>query len=484
MRYHTFHCFFTVCILMALPVGVLAQTREVAVTFLSWYQPFGFVVGCDKWSSGAIGYAQRATAGLNRPSRAQSAAPKGDASPVTFGLSDMGARYIRSELTSIREAGFDIVAYDMLPDPRPKRPAIDGPGYCALDLFGRYGEIASELNLKMAVFSDIKNISADHPNGYTFKANDWVSAYGIVHDMFGSKPWYWRPVDAPAIFQFGATEGAIEGVRGVEAVRQWARIAKQLSDSGKKMDILLDVRPIDVSGAGVPPFNSNLRPFIFAPGAPFGFLNDFMARLASENKYPIWSVSPGYYSRRHNVYLPPDFRRIHDTYTRAIASNARLMLVNTWNDFAEDTDIMPSTAKSNAMAYVFEYYNRWFKAHIQPPIGKSAVVLNIPRTRLSEVASGPPSWGNGAAESEGARFGQVVYYWALMRDAGWIMVNGDRTLLPKGVSFGHLNAGKPRSMRISTSFEKNADVQINDESGKHEKDSALGRTYNSVLLEE
>lgn len=478
------NCLLRIAFLCLLAPTASGQPREVAVTYLSWFQPFGKMVGCDKWNSGGPGYLRQNITGQNRPLRAQLSSLNQTISPVTFGLSELGKMYLRSELTAIRDAGFDVVAYDMLPDPAPNRPTLNAAGYCALDLFAAYGELAGELSLKLALFSDIKNLSADHPNGYVFSQEEWLSAYSKVLSKYGSSSWYWNIQGRPAIFQFGATVGAMKGSTGKEAISRWAEIGRMLKRDNREFELFLDIRPADIDAIKPTVWQNGIQPFIFAPGAPFRFLNNFTKTLIDRNGGKTWTVSPNYYNKRLNVYLPPDFSRIHETYQSAIDSGARFMLVNTWNDFDEDTDIVPSTSKGPAIARVFSYYNNWFKSGTKPAISSNITVVNLPRARQRAVISGPPSWGNGAEESEKSDFGKITYYWANMKEDGWLKIGDVYKPLRAGISYGKVNIGDAFRVKVSTSYNVSAEAMIVDETNISESESVTGRKYQSLLLED
>lgn len=460
-----------------------ASARESIVTYLSWYPSFGTVVGCDKWRDGGADYAKRAIQGVNRPHVAERSLASEYTSPITYALSANGGEHIKTELSQIKAAGFDVVAYDMLPSPTPKRPAFARPAYCGLDLFNRVGQIADKLDLKVAVFSDIKNTSADFPGGYTFNSSEWQSAYATILKYYGDEPWYWKPRGRPAVFQFGATVGAIKGLHGVNAIREWGKIANSFSVSGMSLDIFLDVRPNDYLALDVADGDGGVMPFLFAPGAPSQFSNKFLKDLAVRTPYLVWSVSPGYYNRRLHAYLPPDFMRIHNAYSSALVNNAQAMLVATWNDFEEETDIVHSTHKSNGLLKVFEFYNAWFKSGILPISSKSTIVFAIPSYSFEHTQSASPTWGGGINDAKNHPYGQVVYYWAYIKNNGWFTINGRKVNLRTGLNIGKENIGKATDLNISSSFGGYATAQIESIEDEGTKNTDPGMTFVYKMLE-
>ncbi|MBP2638704.1 MAG: hypothetical protein H6Q72_4611 [Firmicutes bacterium] len=472
-------------VLLSLTPGFFTYAigRQSIITYLSWYPSFGTAVGCDKWREGGPDYAKRAIQGLNRPLVARASHASEYSSPITYSLSVNGGLNIKSELTQIKSAGFDVIAYDMLPSPNPMRPRYSGPAYCGLDQFNRFGQIADELSLKVALFSDIKNLSADFPGGYSFNSIDWQGAYSTVVKYYGDKPWYWKPLGRPAIFQFGASVGAMKGLNGVGAIHEWEKVVKSVSESGNALDVFLDVRPADYYALTVAEGDGKVMPFLFAPGAPSVFLNKFLKDLASRTPYPIWSVSPGYYNRKLRVYLPPDFSRIHAAYSNALANNAQAMLVATWNDFEEETDIVESTHKGSALLKVFEYYNAWFKYGKPPPLKYPLMVFALPSYRFENVRSSQPTWGGGEADAKNNEYGQVVYYWAHMKADGWVLINDRKILLHNGLNIGKVDIGRAPNINIFNSLGGAVSSQVKWLENESDKGTDPGMTFVYKMLE-
>ncbi len=468
--------------IMSLPAQ--AQTRTTVVTYLSWYLPFGTTVGCDQWREGGLGYRRSRAAGVNHPTSAAVASTR--LGPIDFAQSPEGQRAIRADLIALRDAGFDVLAFDMLPSPNPKRPAVDGAAYCGMDLFERFGDIAGSLGLKAALFSDIKNLSADHPQGYTLSESEWAQAYATVHDRYGQRDWYWRPRGLPVVWQFGATEGAMKGATGLSALTAWQRVGDALAQGGKAIDMALDVRPKDLplpAAARAASSTGPWWPFVFAPAAPVGFMNDFQAQVAAASPYPAWSVSPGYYSRRLAVHVPPGFMRIDAAYQAAIRNKAQVLMFNTWNDFEEDTDAMPSAAKGTALLEVLKYYNAWFKTGAAPVLKSPTLVLAAPVYRFDETRTAPPSWGHGALEAEPEGAGRVVYFWSASPSGGWIEFNGQRVALPRGVGIGRHVVGEAASVEVRTSFGATARLPIiRSSAGESAHDDQPGRSFRYTVL--
>ena len=209
----------------------------------------------------------------------------------------------------------------------------------------------------------------------------------------------------------------------------WAEILANLRDAGKQFHFIADIRP----HAQVAAWNGIAdSAWLFTPAAPAGALPDMQRVIADRHlSIPLmWTVSPGYY-RGGSAYSQPGFARIHDTYLAAMRSGASRICVLTWNDFEEDTDIVPSVNKGHALLDVFAYYNEWFKTGRQPLPAEDLVVLAYPRRIPSQIVTNAPAYGrlgNNLASIPGGwpspAYQPKVFYWAYVKAAGTLAVEG------------------------------------------------------------
>ena len=462
------------------------KSKTAIVSYMSWYPSIGAINGCNLWKHNGFLYRNHKDATYkNYPIGSfekSSSIPNSD--PISFANSALGKSAVESDLNEIKKAGFDVVAYDMLPDPNPKFPELNGPGYCNMSLFSLYGELGIKKGLKFALLSDIKNVSGDYPNGYQFNESQWYRAYENVISKYSMEDWYWKIEGAPVFFQFGATTGAISGKKGADAIHSWINILEDLNKQGKKTKVFLDVRPREFE-SNVTKFNSvGANPFLFAPGAPYNFINKFMTELKANNDYIIWPVNVNYANKKLKVFLPPDFSRIDSLYSTAILNDADSVFFNTWNDFDEDTDATPSRNKSKAIITLLNYYNTWFKTGKKPTTDISQIIIAAPQHRFSKTVSSAPKWGGGATEGEDENPSQVIYYWVNLKQNGWVKVGQDRINLPKGVSFGKVLINKSEIVEIDTFIGGATNIKIKQFELESDKPNTPGRSYQYLLINE
>lgn len=415
---------------------VWAGDRVVGVTYLNWYSSVGAGNGCYGWKYNEYGYRNSKISGVkNYPLASQLVnqveQPFG-ARQGAKGATDA----LKADIEDIKWAGFDYVAVDLLPIPPDSKELLEGKGLCGSSFFEFFGNLAAAQGLKSVVFSDRINRSHEYPSGRFFTKPEWTSVYSAILTAAKTQPWYWKIDGRPVVFQFATSEGSIGNFKGKEAVDLWYQIVSELESEGLKAKVYFDLRPeVFTAANGV---QNNRGAFVFAPGAPQGYISSMNKTLLKLNNDIVWTVSPaGYYRQSLGTFIPPDFKRIHYGYLEAIQSNVDKMLLVTWNDFEEDTDIAPSANKGRALLWLTRFYNEWFKTRKQPLPSGPILISATPRTLPLNVVSGAPAWAyrvNVNNEMLGVGRG---YYWVYSPGNSVLRLNGQiLARLGKGVSFG------------------------------------------------
>lgn len=441
----------------------IALEPQVIVGVLSWYSPLGALNGVDNFQSNGYLYRAQAALGSNI---ANYPLPLGveypNEAPVVGGPEFLHLSQVSAlkSLQLMRQASFDVAAFDMLPWPTYQPPSQfeqprvgDDQPFSHFPVFLRWLQAAPEAKMKVALFADIQNFSGDFPQGRKLTVGEWTNVLkGALDGMKGADgndlPGVWKLNNKPAIFHFGtdSSTGFAPNLSEPEPDKGWRSILKNVRDSGRSFSFIADIRPRYSNLAEWEEFVDGA--YIFGPAAPTGFLKELQPQIASNfQKIPfIWSVSPGYYNASIPAYTQPDFNRIHEAYQAAITAKAPYMFVMTWNDFGEDTDIEPSVNKGSALLTVFRYYNEWFKAGSQPNWkGEDHIVLSYPLRIPQTVYTPLVDWG---PYKSPAFKPPKMFYWAWVREPRNLTVDGvGEVKLPQGLSLGEV--GEVRSGPIS-----------------------------------
>lgn len=423
-------------VLLSISSNALAQEKVAMVAYLKWYSAAGASNGCESWKVGEFGFRHSRTSSIKNYPLASQVIPTYGSQVGPNGLDSHSSalRALEAEFTSVRDAGFDVVALDILPVPEAWIESTKRGSGCGLGALGFFGEQAAKVGLKTALLSDVMNRSGDFPQGVRMKHDDWIKYYAEVIRLAKSSSWYYKSAGFPVIMQFGSTERSIDELTGRTAVSRWQDVHDKLEAQGLDGFYYMDLRP------GVMDFESRRRgAFIFAPGAPQGYIDTLNRRLISANRDVLWTVSPGYYNQRVGAFLPPDFRRIHESYAGAIAAGARKLLFISWNDFEEETDIAPSGTKGDALAWLVGFYNRWFKTEILPKLDSPVLLVASPIRQPSRVLSHGPRWMNQSNSYGESDRPNRLFYWVYSKAAGALRLNGQvRAMVEPGVSFGEI----------------------------------------------
>lgn len=418
--------------------------RTVIVSYVSWYPMNGALNGNVGWKVGGYDYQYIKKSGrpLNTPLNSTailSSAPK-------YGSNDFLSQEFenaKKAQAQMRSSGFDVVAFNMQPNPRFDLSQAVSPKNEPLTFYSSYFEwikAASLTGMKVALFPDVRAYSGDYPKGYTLNASEWESVlYGAIKAIPNSNA-VWKLDNRPVVIHFG-TDRAMRYPPDRAAIYQdggWKDIVRRVRARGVDFYYVADVRP-HVFGNNVWASFSDAA-HNFSPAAPKNFMDEGQRKFVDEIGIPyFWMSSPGYY-RFGVAYTEPDFSRIHKAYSEAIKANASVMNVITWNDVEEDTDIQPSVNKGSVLLDVYSFYNEWFKTGRQPTPKSNKIYIAYPIHAVTDVSTKAPDWGNkGLWKSRD--YSARVFYWAnIVKPVEVDMPGVGKVRLPVGVSFGEIGS--------------------------------------------
>lgn len=413
--------------------------RKAIITVLSWYSPIGALNGNHAWKNDGFdyAYAKKTDGELNYPISTKlfmKTAPVVD-SPE---FNSLLRTSVDEELRTIKKTGFDVVAYDVLPLPRSeiyydKKPNTNG--FSLENSLEMWMELAQKYGIKIVLFADKLNRSADFPQGYILNADDWVYSLSSTVSRIGNHSAYYRINGRPVVLQFGSSSKDSKVISDYSnSFQGWKDIKNELLNNGINIYFVADIRPDD----NIKEWSSSFEALhMFIPGSSTEILIGKQKEIETTigNKL-IWSVNAGYYSRKLGVSIKPDFSRIHNAYMSAIDSEARMINVMTWNDYEEDTDIGPSYRKGNSLLHVYKYYNEWFKSGKKPAIKNDILVVSY-----------PSNINVGHAEH---KIDHPVFYWANLKKPRKIFTSSGQVMVIKsGLSMGILDNMDEKRLTLS-----------------------------------
>ena len=472
------------------PVAVGRQNvdgRQVVVTVLSWYSPLGALNGSKWWRQNGYNYkGAKASKGImNYPLAPEISLPVKE---PQVGSREFHALQYQAALEDLRQmqiAGFDVAAFDM-----PPMPAFDSAKpldssnvpFTHYETFLQWLKAGEVVGMKVALFTDFINQSADYPKGYILGADEWIKVLGGALDNLGQSSALWRLNGRPVVIHFGTDASTAEtGLGADKPDGGWQYVLKTLRERGRSFYFIADIRPHLYGG---PSEWSRIADAVhmFAPASPTSFMTEKQTELSATFTVPyMWSVSPGYYNSGVEAYTEPDFRRIHETYLAAMKAGAKLMNVMTWNDFGEDTDIAPSANKGRALLNIFSYYNNWFKSGVQPVLKADEVILAYPARIPTKVHTRSPAYGLGKWVAP--TYTPKVFYWANIKTGRTLEVVGvGKVDLPSGLSMGEVGVATPSPLFVNLgaySMKLPVIARISEES-QQKKEGGLEYRYLSI----
>jgi hypothetical protein len=437
--------------------------RQTLISVMSWHTPLGDLNGVTSWQAGGYRFQ------CNQDGRSQhnwrwpgmSGLPE-TLLPGSDAYLDLQERAAREDLRLMAEAGFDVALFDMLPWPawHPDQPlTAKNVPLAQFTTFLRWLRAAEGQGIQVGLFPDVQNRSGDYPDGYTMNVAEWAASLSGALRLSADAAALWRVDGRPAVFHFGtsSTNGKQPDRQAPAPAGGWREILRRVRADGQDLYFFADIRPHESARQEWDQIADAVH--CFHPAGPARYLAEMQPLLAQAHRVPyVWSTSISYYNRK--VWTPPDFCRIHDTYTLALAAGARFVHAMTWNDFAEDTDIAPTAFKGRCLLDVYAYYNRWFKDGVEPVAWPEHVVLGYPRAIPATVTSPSVSWGTPegqrrahqpaatvlAANPDWGDWRQAPYqptmiWWARLDRPRRLVIDGVGSVeLPAGLSMGTVGA--------------------------------------------
>ena len=412
-----------------------AAEREVLVSVMNWNSPIGGIVdGSQRWGLSNYAYLRQTNGSIDMNYPLSSGVSLPDevvyASDEFYRLQREGAKH---DLSLMKAGGFDAVMYDGSPTAQfdsthPLSPS--NQPFIGYLVFREWLIAATASGMKVGFSPDI---------GWKTTAASWIERLSFILNDSGSHPSQYRIDGKTVIMHFGTSYSMkAPPVPGDPKPDEgWRKVTGALREKGHSFYFAADIRPSD---ANIADWHLTADAvYLFAPAGPRTYFPDVHPLMASRmsNTLPIiWSVSPGYYNPRLRSYTEPDFERIHLTYLAAMSNNAERLIVLTWNDFAEDTDIVPSANKGSSLYDVFTFYNKWFKSGVMPKPLRDRVIIAMPKTIPRAVKSKASKWGGGNLFWPNSDYAPKVFYWAVVAKPRRLSVGGKTVDLPAGLSFG------------------------------------------------
>lgn len=415
------------------------RARQALVWVVSWMSPAGGIHDSElRWGKDNYAYLRyREGEQVNFPSNLAWLPPSAPdyASDAFYRVQREGAL---RDLKLMKEGAFDVAVYDMQPEASFKAGQPLTPFNRPLKnfrIFEEWLDAAKECGMKAGL-----GLSVVMPSP---SVEGMVNRLAAGLDAVADQPALWKIGDRPAVMSFGTSVTGwrkfAPDPRAPDPDGGWRDIIAGLRGQGHNPYFIAHAMPDDLHPEAWKTFADAV--WIFGPAASLSYqvgMHHHLARNVARELPVVWSVSPGYYSGRMNAWTTPDFARIHSAYMAAMEANAESICVLTWNDFLEDTDIVPSDNKGRALLDIFAYYNLWFKSDRQPPISRERIVLAYPQCIPRNIRS----------RSGGDEYRPVVYYWALLNRPRTLSFGGREVALAEGLSFGKIGEASPGSVSI------------------------------------
>jgi hypothetical protein len=459
--------------------------RTAVAVVLSWYSSLGASNGRVGWKKGGFAYSAvyegrpvNWTGSLhNAPLLAKKLLNSKSPSANSSDYFSAVRKTASSELVLLKEAGFDVFAFDMLPRPgfdANKTISIENEPFVFFNEFLIWLDEAEKIGMKGCIFADVWNMSGDFPSKRKLSPDEWVSNLSGALPAVKNHPAYWIKDSRPVVFHF-STDKRMRASPDPEADSidgGWRKIIQRLEERGLNPYFVADVRRPDLDGESWLSWAGAM--YMFTPSSPRRYQAEYQRSVSDKYKSRFFfSVSPGYY-RPKVGFSAPTFERIHNAYKEAVASKSEVLVWLTWNDFEEETDIVPSLRKGHALYDIVTCYNRWFKTGVID-CGDYVAFSYVNKVPDIQLTPSPKFWGGNPFWSEQETKGDI-YYWVSSSSSGKVLMCGSKSIdLKKGIQFGSI----PRSFSGPDQCEYEGDEFS---FGKYERVDKEGDGFGSIGL--
>ena len=208
-------------------------------------------------------------------------------------------------------------------------------------------DVAKNIGLQGCIFADVWNMSGDFPNKAKLSPDRWVEVLVAALRTAKTERAYWLKNGSPVVFHF-ATDKRMKAAPDPDADDVdggWRNIVKRVRTQ-ESIYFVADARRPDIEGDSWLGWADAI--YMFSPASPTKYMVDFQSQVAEKYgaRY-FWSASPGYY-RPKLSFVAPSLKRLDEVYSAAVESKSQILVWETWNDFEEETDIVPSMRKGRA----------------------------------------------------------------------------------------------------------------------------------------
>jgi len=327
----------------------------------------------------------------------------------------------------MRAAGIDVVALDVFV--RPDWSAGDN----TRTMFAQTADAAMWLDAMKRLAPEMRFcFQVDRGGGLPPTLEVWPAAIRAAAESFGAHPNYYRIDGKSVMLSFWINVVPDELLAKIRHAvgDDIFFVASILENPGGRLGPLL--RAV-INQAAVRNTIDHFDGVDICPlGAHLPWLRNSYHTIApmvrQAGKKLFWGVGSGYY-RHGTAFIEPSYDYLNTLWQLALRSGADNVIVWTWNDFAEDHDIMPSSLKGDSLLELNSLYIQWYKSGKFPPLDGDKIFISYP---FNDGIRRAPGGGECNTHPN-------LNYFAWMTDDGELSIPGiGSVILKKGLNVGQL----------------------------------------------